>query len=201
MSHPIGQTPTSRAYGIFGGKTLPRSCIESALHVIQCINNENVATPWINENTTTDGVGVWAVFGNRMICVSRVTHLTNVLSERGGVTDFINVNTHLRLGRGIALGNSKEAEKKFNMHFGAVLSGNITKMNLLDLSEDGPVINVALTSGNLVTANSTDVIQKFRSGGYEDPKIFSVGLLISQNDKEFAVIKKCFAAEDIVDEP
>ena len=182
--------------GIFKGKSLPQSCIESAVHAIQCIN-ANAVTNWVDEDTTTNGVGVWAVFGNKMICINRVSDIQNKVS---GVTGYPDVNTSLMVGRGIALVNCTSHNAKFNMHFGAVLSGNLTKMTITDLSENGPIDNVAINESNLMVSNSTNVMSKFRGTDYQNPDTFKAGLLISESDTEFAAIKSGFCAVDIIDE-
>lgn len=183
---PIDPSPD---FGIFVGKQLPKSCIESAVHVIQCYEKK-AASQWKNAETTTKGVGVWAMFGNAMFCISRVTDVHEKFVIKPVLTDFDGVNILLKPGRGIALANCLAGDAIFNMHFGAVLAGNLTKMTLTDLSEDNSeVLNVCFENEVIVT-KSTTVIADFRGGDYTDPKTFKVGLLISENDSEFTDLKK-----------
>jgi hypothetical protein len=179
-------------------RKLPKSCIESTCHAIQ---RHDGWTTWKSSATTTSGPGVWVAFGNKMICVSRVSNLADLLT---GVTDFdpnllgaSSFPAILKTGRGIMIANSKKSDEHFNMHLGAVIGTPSGKFTITDMSEDGPVINSTIETQ---TIKSTKIIDKFRGTDYGDVSVYKVGLLFRQDDTAYATLSGKFGKSATHDE-
>jgi hypothetical protein len=176
--------------GTWGRRKLPRSCIESTCHAIQRIA-ENAWKTWASSSTTTNGPGVWAAFGNRLICISRVSDLADHLT---GVTDFDpkllggeSVAAVMRAGRGLILANASSGNQKYNMHLGAVIHAEDGKFLITDMSEEGAVNNASITA---LVFEASDLVAGFRGSDYGDAAVFKVGLLVCDLDPAFAKLKE-----------
>ena len=184
--------------GTWMRRKLPKSCIESALHVIQSRRRWKT---WRNADTTTNGVGVWAAFGNRLICASRVSGLE---SELTGVTPFQpnllgthTLNESLTEGRGLIVGNARTDDQPFNMHLGAVLQRDNEQILMTDMVEDGPVANAEIET---LLLDNTAIETGFRGHDYGDHDVFQLGLLISEEDSAFAGLRNRYGEGQIIDE-
>jgi hypothetical protein len=166
------------------GRKLPKSCIESTCHAMQCITQDKWSD-WKGADTTTNGPGVWAAFGNKLICISRVSNLPNELT---GVTDCDtnklgggSFSAVMQPGRGLILANSGPRNQKFNMHLGAVIDRQIDGQDVIftitDMSETGPVVNSPI---EYLKLKNTELVNGFRGNGYGDPEVYKVGVLICE---------------------
>jgi hypothetical protein len=187
--------------GIWEDRQLPKSCIESTCHAMQCIG-QITWYPWEDAETTTNGPGVWAAFGNKFICISRVSDLPDVLT---GVTDFspsylggASFAAVMCVGRGLILANSKSSNQKFNMHLGAVIDSQDGIFTITDMSERGPVVNSKREYSKL---KSTKLVKGFRGDDYGDPDVYKVGLLICETDTGFDGLRDTYSEEQTIDEP
>jgi hypothetical protein len=177
-------------------KKLPKSCIESACHVIQSFT-ANKVEPWKNGDTTESGEKVWAVFDNKMICINR---RNDVVADLTGVKTAKFDSTKLKAGRGLMLGNSTKSDKKYNMHLGAFLGMSDDNFVLSDLAEDGKITNVAVTRDNTIFSKSSTLLQDFRGEDYKNSQAFKLAFLYADSDPDLGEIKKGFSKDQILDE-
>ncbi|QDQ28304.1 hypothetical protein FNU76_19195 [Chitinimonas arctica] len=184
-------------------KILPKSCIESACHIIQSIA-ENKYTPWKNEGTSITRTAVWAVFGNKMICVSNGSDLP---SKFTGVTEYSEFKDKIMekpIGRGFILANSHTKDAMSNMHLGAILKVNDGDYHFSDISEvEGEAVrNILVTPKSILVAQADGLVDKLKKVGYKAKK-FVPGLLIHEQDPGFSEIKAQFSSKQIFaeDEP
>lgn len=109
---------------------VPKSCIESAEYIIQCIAQNSILKYNYQEIRSPDVV---AVFGHRRFNITRDADIQN---DAEGITDYDFSCCLPEVGEGIILLNKTKSDKKYNMHLGAVVARDSNKALISHMMEN-----------------------------------------------------------------
>jgi hypothetical protein len=148
---------------------IPRSCIEGAEYIIQCIAVNDYARSWRVNQTLEPHV--YAEFGGgiRINISEEANFHKNPICVGLQNYDFA---TDPVIGEGIILLNKTKGDKAFNMHLGAIVAIDNGTYYISDVSHRGRVImNIHWEIKPITTLNG------FRGGTQYPHQSFAMGLL------------------------
>jgi hypothetical protein len=147
---------------------IPRSCIESAEYIIQCLAAGGLLG-WAEGQERTPHV--IACFGNNV--TFNITTQENFHTDPrcNGLVDYAFNGQLPAIGQGLILLNKTGADQPFNMHLGAVIATARNRVKISDVSENGPVAMIANWETKVL-----NTIEDFRGDDYPANN-FAIGLL------------------------